>query len=112
MVRRCPAWAANWRAWASRAGLTRDSPASPVKDREAPGSRAGAWSIPGELSDGFLGAGVVDEVLARGGGGDERGDGGVVERAGQPVGDAVQPGDRVIGEQRFLPPGQGQVVAE
>jgi hypothetical protein len=50
----------------------------------------------------FLGAGVVDEVLAGGGCGDERGDGGVVERAGQPVGDPVQPGDRVVGEQRLV----------
>jgi hypothetical protein len=77
-----------------------------------PGRRAGAWPVPGELGDGFLGAGVVDEVLAGGRGGDERGEGGVVERAGQPVGHPVQPGDRVIGEQRILPPGQLQVMPQ
>ena len=37
---------------------------------------------------------------------------GVVERAGQPVGDTVQPGDRVIGEQRLLAPGQLQVMPQ
>ena len=55
----------------------------------------------GELGDCFLGAGIVDEVLAVGGGRDERGDSGVVEGAGQPVGDAVQPGGGVVGEQRL-----------
>jgi hypothetical protein len=60
----------------------------------------------------FLGAGVVDEVLARGGCGDERGDGGVVEGPGQPVGDPVQPGDRVIGEQRLVAVGQLQVMPQ
>jgi|SRR5215467_11981975 len=54
-------------------------------------------SVAGELGDCFFGAGIVDEVLAVGGGGDERGDSGVVEGTGQPVGDAVQPGDRVVG---------------
>jgi hypothetical protein len=53
----------------------------------------GQWSVPGELGDGFFGAGVVDEVLAGGCGGDERCGGGVVEGAGQAGGDPVQPGD-------------------
>jgi hypothetical protein len=66
----------------------------------------GHWSVPGELGDGFFGAGVVDEVFAGGRGGDEGGGGGVVEGAGQAVGDPVQPGDRVVGEQRLFPPGQ------
>ena len=91
MVRRCPAWAA-------RAGFIGRA-RRPAGDR---GRRAGAWSVPGELGDGLLGAGVVDEVLARRRGGDERGDGGVVESPGQPVGDPVQPGNRVIGEQRLV----------
>ena len=39
-------------------------------------------SVPGELGDGFPGAGIVDEVLPGGCGGDERGGGGVVQRAG------------------------------
>jgi hypothetical protein len=60
--------------------------------------------VAGELGDGFLGAGIVDEVLACCGGGDERRGGGVVEGAGQAVGDPVQAGDGVIGEQRVLPP--------
>src|SRR5215472_18128785 len=99
-ARRCSAWAASWRRRAARAGW------------RVPGGRSGACSVPGELGDGFLGAGVVDEVFARRGGGDERGGGGVVERAGQPGGDAVQPGDGVVGEQRLFAPGQGQVVAQ
>ncbi len=52
--------------------------------------------------------GPVNE-FAGGRGGDERGGGGVVERAEQPGGDPVQPGDRVVGEQRLLPADQGQV---
>ena len=64
-----------------------------------------AWSVPGEFGDCFLGAGVVYKVFAAGGGGDDRCGGGVVEGAGQPAGDAVQPGDGVIGEQWFVPPG-------
>jgi len=58
--------------------------------------------VAGELGDCFLCAGIVDEVLAAGGGGDKRGDGGVVERAREAVGDAVQPGGRVVCEQRFV----------
>src|SRR5229473_1821705 len=104
MVRWCSAWAAG-------AGFIRNGPA-PSRRPGAPGGRADAWSVPGELGDGFLGAGVVDEVLAGCGGGDERGGGGVVERPGQPVGDAVQPGDGVVGEQRFLAARQRQVVAQ
>ena len=69
-------------------------------------------SVSGELGDCFLGAGIVDEVLAGGRGGDERGGGGVVQGAGQAGGDAVQPGDGVISEQGFLTPGQGHVVAQ
>src|SRR5260370_2013744 len=99
MVRWCSAWAA-------RAGFIRNGPA-PSRGPGAPGGRADAWSVPGELGDGFLGAGVVGEVLARGDGGDERGDGGVVEGPGQPVGDAVQPGDRVVGAQGILAAGAG-----
>ena len=73
---------------------------------------AGAGSQSGEFGDCFLGAGIVDEVLPGGRGGDERGGGGIVQGAGQAGGDAVQPGDGVIGEQRFLAPGQGHVVAQ
>ena len=41
------------------------------------------WSfVAGEFCDGFFGAAVVDEGFAFGGGGDERGDCGVVELSG------------------------------
>src|SRR5580692_4015630 len=72
----------------------------------------GGVLVAGELGDGFLGAGIVDEVLAGGRGGDERGGGGVVEGAGQAGGDAVQAGDGVVGEQGLVAAGQGQVVAQ
>jgi hypothetical protein len=68
-------------------------------------------SVAGELGDCFLGAGIVDEVPAGRGGGDERGDGGVVQGPGQAVGDAVQPGDRVIGEKRLLAAGFSELLA-
>lgn len=71
-----------------------------------PGGSAGhGRPIPGEL--GFLGAGVIDEILSRGCGGDERGRGDVIECAGQAAGDPVQPDDRVVCEQRLLAPGDG-----
>src|SRR5487761_47647 len=73
---------------------------------------AGGRSVAGELGDCFLCAGVVDEVLAGGRGGDERGGSGVVQGAGQAGGDAVQPGDGVVGEQGLLAPGEGKVVAQ
>ena len=44
--------------------------------------RDGSCSVSGELGHGFLGAGVVDEVLVVGGGGDECGGGGVVQLPG------------------------------
>jgi hypothetical protein len=45
-------------------------------------STAGRVSVSGEFGDGFLGAGVVDELLVVGGGGDDGGGGRVVEGAG------------------------------
>jgi hypothetical protein len=51
-----------------------------------------AWPVPGEFGDGLFGAGV-NEVLVGGRGSDNCGGGGVVQSAGQPVGDAVQPDD-------------------
>jgi len=61
--------------------------------------------VAGELGDGFLGADVVDDVLAGRGGGDERGGSGVVQGPGQAVGDPVEAGDGVVGEQRFVAAG-------
>jgi len=57
-----------------------------------------------ELSDGLLGAGVVDEALVVGGGGHEGGGGGVVEGSGQPVGVAVQPRRGIVGYERVAAP--------
>src|SRR5271165_2233944 len=101
MARRCSAWAASWRTRAATAGFLRVA-----------GPPGVVRLVAGELGDGFLGAGIVDEVLAGCRGGDERRGRGVVERAGQPVGDPVQPGDGVVGEQRLLAPGQRQVMAQ
>src|SRR5438046_6854528 len=98
MARRCSAWPASWRTRAATAGLMAGA--------------GGAWSVAGEFGDGFFGAGIVDEVLAGRGGGDERGGGGVVECPGQPVGDPVQPGDGVGGEQGFLASCELEVVAQ
>src|SRR6266568_175275 len=72
----------------------------------------GGGSVAGEFGGGAFGAGVVDQGLAVGGRGDERGGGGVVELAWQPAGDAVQAGDGVVGEQRFGAAGKLQVVGE
>src|SRR5512142_255988 len=102
MARRCPAWAASWRTRAARAGFFRVAGPPGVTRR----------LVAGELGDGFLGAGIVDEVLAGCGGGDEGRGRGVVRGAGQAVGDPVQPGDGVIGEQRLLAPGELEVVAQ
>src|SRR6266498_4388163 len=113
-ARRCSAWAVSWRTRAATAGLMRAVASRRPGGccRRSRGGRAGAWSVTGEFGDGFLGAGVVDEVLAGGRGGDERGGGGVVEGAGQAGGDPVQPGDRIVGEQRFLTACEGQVMAQ
>lgn len=59
-----------------------------------------------------FGAGVVDEVFVVGGGGDEGGGGCVVELAGQAVGDTMQAGYGVVGEERFVSSGEAQVVAQ
>src|SRR2546430_16254362 len=71
----------------------------------------GSWSVPGELGGGFLRAGVIDDGLAVGRGGDERGGGGVVERAGPAVGDGVPLGQGGTGVQRHFAGGPGEVMA-
>jgi hypothetical protein len=61
----------------------------------------GAWglsSVAGKFGDRFLRTVVVDECLAGGGGRDQCGDGGVVQRARQAEAGFVQPSDGVIGE--------------
>src|SRR6266511_4642717 len=69
-------------------------------------------SVAGEFGGGAFGAGVVDQWLVVGGGGDQCGGGGVVELSGQPAGDAVQAGDGVVGEQWLGAAGQVQVVGQ
>src|SRR5712664_4963588 len=100
MARRCSAWPVSWRIRAATAGWMAAGP---------PGR---GLLVAGELGDGFLGAGIVDQVLGRGGGGDERGGRGVVQGAGQAAGDPVQAGDGVVGEERVVAPGELEVVPE
>src|SRR5271166_7095247 len=100
MARRCSAWAASWRTRAATAGFLRVA-----------GPPGVVRLVAGELGDGWAQASST-KVLAGRGGGDERRGRGVVEGAGQAVGDPVQPGDGVIGGQRVLAPGQRQVMAQ
>ncbi len=58
------------------------------------------------------GAVVVDQGFAFGSGGDESGDGGHVESAGQAVGETVETGDGVVGEQGVGAASEGEVVLE
>ena len=69
------------------------------------------WLVAGEFGDGFFRAVIVDEGLASGGGGDERGDGGIVERTRQAEAGFVEPGDGIVGEEWIGPPDQRQEVA-
>src|SRR6266705_847811 len=58
------------------------------------------WSVcRGDLGDGGAGGCLVDETLAGCCGGDEGGDGDVVDGAGLAAGGLVDLGDRVVGEQ-------------
>src|SRR5439155_5754481 len=77
-----------------------------------PRGRGRGGSLADQFGDGLPGAVVVDQGLAGAGGGDERGDGGVVEGAGEPQAGLVQPRDRVVGEEGVGPADQGQVVAQ
>src|SRR5215472_17443077 len=72
----------------------------------------GERSFASELGDGLLGAGVVHELLAIGGGRDESGGGGIVERAGDAVGEAVQASEGVVGEELVGATGEGEVVSQ
>src|SRR6185437_6081727 len=65
-----------------------------------------------DLGDGGAGGGGVDDFLAGGVGGDEGGDGEVVDAPGLPSGGLVDLGDGVVGEQVAVAAGQGQVVAD
>ena len=72
----------------------------------------GRWSVAGEFGDGFLGAGVIDELFVVSGCGDERGGGGVVQCSWEPAGDTVQSGHCIVGDEWFVAPGEREVVAE
>jgi hypothetical protein len=65
----------------------------------------GGGSGAGELGDGLLGAGVVDQALALRCGCHQRGGGCVVERPGQPVGIPVQASGGIVSDERVGPAG-------
>src|SRR4051812_21288762 len=65
-----------------------------------------------KLGDGLLGAVVIDQGFARGGGGDERRDGGVVQRTWQTQAAFMESSDGVIGKERIGAPDERQVVTQ
>src|SRR3974377_1656133 len=117
-ARRWPRARAAWPCWWRRghrrsACVPRWRPRAATAGFTLVAGPPGRWRlVAGELGDCFLGAGIIDQVLAGGCGGDERRDGGVVQGSGQAVGDAVQPGGRVVGEQGFFAPGELEVMAQ
>ena len=74
-------------------------------------SRAGVGVVVG-FGDRGSGAGLVDEVLAGGAGGDERGEGEPVDAAGLAAAGFVDEGGGVVGEQRVGSAGELQVVVD
>src|SRR6516165_8555393 len=66
----------------------------------------------GDFCDGGSGGGVVDEVLAGAGGGDQGGGADVVDGPGFPAGGLVDLGDRVVGDQFGGAAGLLKVVAD
>ncbi len=75
---------------------------------------AAAWVkvFAGHLGHALLGAGVVDEFLVGGVGGDKGATSQVVEGAGEAVGGLVKAGDGVVGEQGLSAAGDGEVVLQ
>ena len=67
----------------------------PGSDRCRP---SGSVAVAVELGDRLFGAIVIDQGFAVGRGGDQCGDGGVVERAWQTTTGFVQPGAGVVGD--------------
>ena len=72
----------------------------------------GLGPVAGELGHGLLGAVVVDQGLAGSGGGDECGDGGVVERARQAQAGFVESSDGIFGNERIGAADQRQVMTQ
>jgi hypothetical protein len=66
----------------------------------------------GEFGDGLLGAVIVDQGFTSGGSGNQRGDGGLVERTRQPQAGFVEARDGIVGNERIGPSDQRQVVTQ
>src|SRR5439155_19412887 len=76
------------------------------------GGLDGWVSVAGKFGHGFLGAVVVDECLAGGGGRDQCGDGGVIQRARQSQAGLMESRDRIIGDERIGTTYQRKVVLQ
>src|SRR6516164_8730643 len=72
----------------------------------------GSIAVAVELGDRPFSAVIIDQRFAVGRGGDERGDGGVIERAWQTTAGFVEPGAGVVGDERVRSSSQHQVVAQ
>src|SRR5579871_515638 len=68
--------------------------------------------VASELGDGFLSAVIVDQGFAGGGSGDERGDGGIVERTRQTQAGFVEARHGIVSKERIGPPDQREMVTQ
>ena len=81
----------------SEVGLVRTGPVA-SEQRAQSGLDGCVGLVAGELSDRLPGTLVVDQGFAGGGGSDECGDGGIVQRARQTEAGLVQPSDGIVGD--------------